>query len=142
MRTLLSLYVYVSLLALSTQCTAENRYRVYFLTEKINDQIFIGIGDEFQKSLGELPIDNEHAYDFGVFTILNTDDIDLKVRVYSSEQRRVLRVPQYTPNQTCTISDCQGFQFVKTESPPTSTSDPNDLCRLHVTSCGRGPAIR
>jgi len=142
MRESFFLLILCSFWAFSGGCLAGNTYRVYLITEKINDPIFIGIGDEYQNSLREHPVDDGYLYDFGIFLIPNIEDIDLRVRIYSQEQRRLLRMPQYSDNQACNISVCQGFKFEKVESPATSTKNPDDLCKMHVTSCGRGPAIR
>lgn len=142
MRVSLFFLAFCSFLGLASECSAENTYRVYLVTEKINDQIVIGIAEEYQKSLNEYPVNGGYLYDFGVFLIPDIEDIDLSVRIYSQEQRRVRRATQYSDNQACNISTCQGFKFEKVESAATSTKNPDDLCRLHVTSCGRGAIIR
>jgi hypothetical protein len=136
------LYFICCAFALADQCAAESRYRVYLVTEKFDGQMVIRIGDEYQKALDEYPYDDQYLYDFGVFDISNVYDIDLIAVIYYPEQRRVRLAPLYGGRPNCRISECQDFKFEETDAPPTSTKEPDDLCKLHVTSCGRGPIIR
>ncbi len=136
------LYLICCACFVADRCSAESRYRVSLVTEKFDGQMFIRIGDEYQKALDEYPYNEKYLYDFGVFEISNINDVDLLAWIYYPNIRRVRLAPLYGGKPNCTVLECHHFFFLKTDAPATSTKDPDELCKMHVTSCGRGPVIR
>ena len=130
------------LFSFSTLSIAETESDVYQVTLKAPQsglRLFVCINEECQKSLSHKKAQDEYIYDFGTFPVPNIKSIELKAFRYYPEKRRIRRAREQYVLGVCEISSCGSFNFTKANAPVTSTTD---LCRLGLSSCGRGPTPR
>ncbi len=131
-----------SLSVWSSSCLAQNTYQINLIAEDTNNELRIGVDGAYQKALSENYVSGSYLYDFGVFVIPNSENIDIKLFSYNREQRRVRLVPQHSSIIPCKVSACGSFKFIKTQSPVTSFSDQRDICNNLGMRCPRGGYIR
>ncbi len=130
------------LFSISVPSSAETNANVYQVTlraEQSDMQLFVCINGECQKSLSNTKNQDEYIYDFGTFPVANNASVELKAWRYHPEARRMRRAPKHYAPGMCNITYCGSFNFTKTNAPVTSITD---LCKLGLSSCGRGPTPR
>jgi hypothetical protein len=130
------------LFSFSTLSIAETESDVYQVTLKSPQsdlRLFVCINEECQKSLSYKKAQDGYIYDFGTFPVPNIKNIELKAFRYYPEKRRIRRAREQYVLGVCDTSSCGSFNFTKAHAPVTSTTD---LCKLGLSSCGRGPSPR
>jgi hypothetical protein len=128
-----------SISALSRAEIKADVYQVTLRAEQSDMRLFICINGECQKSLSFRKNEDEYIYDFGTFPVPKSTNIEFNAWRHYPEIRRIRRTREhYTPG-ICNVTNCGSFRFTKTNAPVTSTTD---LCKLGLSSCGRGPTPR